>query len=90
MTPVLEAHGLVLAGRLQPTNLRLAGGTLTALIGPNGSGKTSLLRAIAGVEPAGGSVQVGGEALASAGPARRRQLLGFLPAGRENQSNCYN
>jgi iron complex transport system ATP-binding protein len=68
---------------LRPTSLELAAGSLTALIGPNGSGKTSLLRALAGIERASGQVHISGEALASATPARRRHLLAYLPASRE-------
>ena len=83
MTPLLDANGLSVSGRLQSTDLQAAGGSLTALIGPNGSGKTSLLRALAGIERTGGSVRISGEELASASPGRRRQLLAFLPAGRE-------
>lgn len=30
---------------------RLTGGTLTALVGPNGMGKSTLLRTLAGVQP---------------------------------------
>jgi iron complex transport system ATP-binding protein len=83
MTVVLIADELSIPGRLRPTSLELAGGSLTALIGPNGSGKTSLLRALAAIERASGQVRIAGEALASATPARRRQLLAYLPASRE-------
>ena len=38
MTPLLEARGVALQARLQPTDLTLCAGTLTAVIGPNGSG----------------------------------------------------
>jgi iron complex transport system ATP-binding protein len=53
------------------------------LIGPNGSGKTSLLRALAAVEKSGGSVAIEGEDVMSAPPARRPHLLTFLPASRD-------
>jgi iron complex transport system ATP-binding protein len=53
------------------------------LVGPNGGGKTSLLRALAGVEDASGTVRIDGEAVAGLGEARRRVLLSFLPASRE-------
>jgi iron complex transport system ATP-binding protein len=81
--PILSARGIAIADRLRPTDLHLAPRTLVALIGPNGSGKTSLLRALAGVELDLGSVAIDGEDVASASPVRRPQLLTFLPASRE-------
>jgi iron complex transport system ATP-binding protein len=81
MTPLLEAHGLAISGRLQPTDLKLASG-MTAVIGPNGAGKTSLLRALAGIELEIGQALIAGEDLAQTPPARRMRLLSFLPATR--------
>jgi len=83
MTSLLKARGVALDGRLQPTDLDVAAGSLVALIGPNGSGKTSLLRALAAVEIGSGTVAIGGEDVASAPPARRPHLLTFLPASRD-------
>jgi iron complex transport system ATP-binding protein len=83
MTPLLEARDLAVSGRLKPTSLTLQPGTVTALIGPNGGGKTSLLRALAGIELSAGRVLVAGEALDRAPPFRRRALLSFLPASRD-------
>lgn len=83
MTPLLGAKGVAIAGRLHPTDLAVAEGSLVALIGPNGSGKTSLLRSLAAVEATGGTIMIGGEDIASAPPARRPHLLSFLPASRE-------
>jgi len=82
MTPVLEARGVAVPNRLEPTDLSCAGGELVALIGPNGAGKTSLLRALAGIELEEGQVTIGGEDIVSAPPARRMRLLSFLPATR--------
>jgi iron complex transport system ATP-binding protein len=83
MTSLLQARELVLEGRLLPTDLEVAAGSLVALIGPNGSGKTSLLRALAAIEMTGGTVAVGGEDIPSATPARRPHWLTFLPASRD-------
>ena len=83
MTSLLEARGLSLEGRLQPTDLDLPPRQLVALIGPNGGGKTSLLRALAGVERTSGQVRVGGEDPEESGPARRPYLTTFLPASRD-------
>ncbi len=83
MTPLLDARGLSIEGRLASTDLRIGGGELVALIGPNGGGKTSLLRALADVERTSGDVRIDGEDLHAARPARRPYLATFLPASRE-------
>ncbi len=82
MTSLLDARGLALAGRLQPTDLQSGPGEMVAVIGPNGAGKTSLLRSIAGIEADEGKVRIDGEDVSSASPARRMRLLSFLPATR--------
>ncbi len=79
----LVATQIALPGRLEATDLSLASGQLVALVGPNGGGKTSLLRALAGVEEASGTVIIDGEEVASLGEARRRRLLSFLQASRD-------
>ena len=83
MTSVLEASGIELNGRLAPMDLEVGQGELVAVIGPNGSGKTSLLRALADVERTGGEIRVAGEELTVAGPARRPFLATYLPASRD-------
>src|SRR5215207_7091399 len=52
-------------------------GSLTALLGPSGGGKSTLLRIIAGLEQAdGGRVEIGGEDSTSLPPQRRN--VGFV------------
>jgi iron complex transport system ATP-binding protein len=79
----LVARQVGIAARLQPTDLDVGVGELVALVGPNGGGKTSLLRALARVEQASGVVAIAGEDVDQAPPARRRKLLSFLPASRD-------
>ncbi len=79
---ILSARGLAITGRLDETSLDLAPG-LTCLVGPNGSGKTSLLHALAGIGDARGAVRIEGADAHAEPPARRRRLLSFLPASRE-------
>jgi molybdate transport system ATP-binding protein len=72
---VIQAEGLQLGG---------AGAQLTVLFGASGSGKTTILRCLAGLEqPDAGSIRFGGEAWFDADkkinlPPRRRHL-GFVP-----------
>jgi iron complex transport system ATP-binding protein len=82
MTSLLDARGLALAGRLQPTDLQSGPGEMVAVIGPNGAGKTSLLRSIAGIEADEGKVRIDGEDVSDAAAARRMGLLSILPATR--------
>jgi ABC-type multidrug transport system fused ATPase/permease subunit len=71
----LVIQGLVAAhGDHAPVSLRLAPGEVAAIVGPTGIGKTSLLRALLGLEvPRGGTIRYAGESLdgRGAGPAER-------------------
>ena len=82
MTMLLDARALALRGRLEPTNLRLDP-ALVCLVGPNGSGKTSLLHAIAGIGRPEGEVWIEGTNPRSVPPAARAHLLAFVPASRD-------
>ena len=83
MSALLEAENLALPGRLFGASVNLAAGELACLIGPNGSGKTSLLHAIAGVGQPAGKVRIGGIDPKHLGPSQRLRLLSYLPATRE-------
>jgi iron complex transport system ATP-binding protein len=83
MTSVLRARGVQIPGRLQRTDIELSAGEVVGVIGPNGGGKTSLIRALADVEGSADLLEIAGEPLKSAPSARRPYLLGFLPASRE-------
>jgi iron complex transport system ATP-binding protein len=80
---LVEAVDIALPGRLAPTSLQLSAGAVTALIGPNGSGKTSLLHALAGVGSPLGAVTIDGTPRDAAPPAQRSRLLAYVPASRE-------
>ena len=70
-------HGSTVAVR--EVDLSLAAGTVTALMGRNGCGKSSLLWALQGRERYGGTVAVAGDDPASQGLRRRRELVGLVP-----------
>ena len=80
---LVDALGLAIAGRLEHIDLRVEAGTLTCLIGPNGSGKTSLLHALAGIGRSAGGTVINGKDLRSAAPALRPRLATYLPASRD-------
>jgi len=83
MTSLIEAREIGIAGRLKPTDLTIDASQMVAVIGPNGGGKTSLLRAFARTDDALGAVTIAGVDVDSASEAKRRRLLAFLPAARE-------
>lgn len=68
---------------IHQASLDLAGGELVALLGPNGGGKTTLLRAILGLTPhTAGSVSFDGHDLASLDACTRARTLSYLPQTR--------
>lgn len=83
MTALLVAEKVGLAGRLEPGDFRMEAPELVCLIGPNGSGKTSLLHALARIGRPSGDVRVDGLRPEDLAPARRRRLLSYLPASRD-------
>jgi sulfate transport system ATP-binding protein len=63
---------------LDDVTIRVPDGSLTALLGPSGGGKSTLLRVIAGLEaPDSGEVRIGGEPMTHVPPQRRGVGLVF-------------
>jgi iron complex transport system ATP-binding protein len=54
-------------------------GTVTSLIGPNAAGKTTLLRALAGLHPAKGRVRLGGRDLLALPLAEHARYVTYMP-----------
>lgn len=73
------------AQALRGISLQAQAGKITCVLGRNGVGKTSLLRAITGQHPlSSGSITFNGHALAGLAPYNRaREGVGFVPQGRE-------
>ena len=92
-TPLLQADGLRAgygsAVVLHGVSLQLQAGEVVGLLGRNGMGKTTLVRALMGVLPlAAGSVRVAGQPLAGlAAHAIARLGLALVPEGRQVYSN---
>lgn len=73
------------AQALRNVSLTAANGKITCILGRNGVGKTSLMRAIVGHHPlASGTIEFGGKTLGRI-PSydRARAGIGFVPQGRE-------
>ena len=69
---------------LEDVNLAFQAGKITALIGPNGCGKTTLLRAACGLLPlTGGQVLYGGKDLRQFGRKEFARLVSILPQTRD-------
>jgi len=65
---------------LDAVTLDLQRGRVTAILGANGAGKTSLLRAIAGlVKPSAGQMILVGQSLAALSLPERARRIGYLP-----------
>lgn len=80
---MLEAHDIEVhvdgTRLIGPISLEVTGATWTGLIGPNGSGKTTFLRAIAGLAPHRGSVTVSGIDLDGLDRRARARRVAYVP-----------
>jgi branched-chain amino acid transport system ATP-binding protein len=86
--PVLEVSGLVTTygavRALDGVDVRVAAGSITAVLGANGAGKTTLLRSVNGlVRKAAGSVRLDGQDITRCRPEEVVRLgLAHVPEGR--------
>jgi iron complex transport system ATP-binding protein len=81
---IIEGHNLTIGypDRLVGTelNVSLANGEVLALLGPNGGGKTTLLKTLLGLlTPKGGEVRLDGSGLLSRSVRERAKLVAYVP-----------
>ncbi|MBT8154696.1 ABC transporter ATP-binding protein [Epibacterium ulvae] len=86
MTSLLSVKGLSSGYRQQKVlhdiNLEIAHGSVTAIIGPNGHGKSTLLKTISGLLPSwAGETTFDGQAMPNGAPDRARSGLILVPQG---------
>jgi len=73
------------AQALKGVSLNVAPGSITCVLGRNGVGKSSLLRAVMGLQPvSGGDISIDGKPVSRLAPHQRVKAgLGYVPQGRE-------
>jgi branched-chain amino acid transport system ATP-binding protein len=82
LTKVDVRHGQAIA--VAGVDLAVSEGSWVALVGANGAGKTSVLRAIMGLSRHGGRIVFAGEDLGALPPwERNRRGIGLVPEGRQ-------
>jgi ABC-type sugar transport system ATPase subunit len=79
---VLVLEGLAIAYGAQPVveglDLEVGEGELVSLLGPSGAGKTSILKAVAGLlAPSRGDIRIDGRSVLHLPPERRRAVMVF-------------
>src|SRR6516164_7692563 len=81
---ILSGHNLSIGYRDRVVgshlDIALRPGEVLALLGPNGGGKTTLLKTLLGLlPPKGGEVQLGGRPLTSYTARERARHIGYVP-----------
>jgi ABC-type multidrug transport system fused ATPase/permease subunit len=80
LAPLSITHLVGLHGTHTPLTLRLPAGRIAAIVGPTGIGKTSLLRALLGLDPArAGTVTWGDVSLTDRGVGPRERPFAWVP-----------
>lgn len=85
MTEGIEARGLSVTYRnghaaLRDASFTVPQGSITALVGANGAGKSTIFKAVMGLVPAQGTVRILGETVES---ALSRQWIAYVPQAEE-------
>lgn len=67
---------------LGPISARLPAGSVSVILGPNGCGKTTLLKALCGILPASGQVLLDGQSLLGLPPRELARRVSYLTQNR--------
>jgi iron complex transport system ATP-binding protein len=81
---LIETVSLSYSGRpvLDKISLRMQAGKVTTLLGPNGCGKTSLLKILNGlIRPTEGNVCVNGHGVSKTSSSSLARMIGYVPQG---------
>ena len=77
---MLELHDVMVKPLQQTLSLTVDGGQLVCISGPKGAGKTTVLRAVMGMQPiAGGYISIDGELLTPLSASYFRKYMGYVP-----------
>lgn len=81
MALTLSKLAVTLGGRraLEGVDAQFKAGRIAVVLGPNGTGKSTLLRAAAGLIAAEGAVEVDGVVIAAMSARDRARAIGYLP-----------
>ena len=78
---MLELHDVIIKPRQQPLSLMVEDGKLACISGPQGSGKSSVLRAIMGILPIdSGHISIDGELLTPRSAPYFRRHMAYVPS----------
>jgi len=85
--PILTLDGVAVPGLLRRTSLEIRSGEVLGIAGLAGSGRTSLVRTIAGLEKPAGTMSIDGRTVAAPRSARAARSLGIalIPEDRKGQ-----
>jgi iron complex transport system ATP-binding protein len=75
----LTVRRLTVPGRLSEVSFALRPGTMTVVVGPNGTGKSTLLQAAAGLLPTSGDIEWQGRPLPRIDVLERARRLAWVP-----------
>ncbi|MBP3767477.1 MAG: ABC transporter ATP-binding protein [Prevotella sp.] len=77
---MLELHDVTIKTLRQTLSLTVDNGQLVCLSGPRGAGKTTVLRAVMGLQPVmGGYISIDGELLTPLSASYFRKNMGYVP-----------